>query len=70
MVWFEIERKDGEVDCVEGADTYALEGPLTTFFRTDPDRQVIDAWSVRLSSIRTVDIVRIRRREDALPLAS
>ena len=61
MATFEVMLKDGTVERIEGADTYNQEGPLTTFFRTDDDRRVIDCWSERLESIRTVDIVRIRR---------
>lgn len=48
------------VELVDGADAYQLEGPLTTFFRTQPGRQVIDCWSVRLASFRTADIASIR----------
>ena len=51
-----------ETEVVDGADAYALEGPLTTFFRTDPGRAVIDCWSIRLASFRTADIRVIRRR--------
>ena len=61
MAMYEVLLKDGSVDRVDGADTYEQEGPLTTFFELAPDRQVIDCWSVRLSSIRTTEIVRIRR---------
>ena len=52
---------DGTVERVDGADTYQQEGLLTTFFRTDAGRRVVDSWSVRLASIRTAEIVRIRR---------
>lgn len=61
MASYEVLLKDGAIECVEGADTYEQEGPLTTFFETADDRRVIDCWSVRLTSIRTADIVRIRR---------
>jgi hypothetical protein len=61
MATFEVLLKDGSVELVEGADSYGQEGPLTTFFETADDRRVIDCWSVRLASIRTTDIVRIRR---------
>jgi hypothetical protein len=63
MATYEIVLKDGDREVVEGADTYALEGPLTTFFETEGDRGVVDCWSVRLASIRTADIARIVRRE-------
>lgn len=65
MATFEVMLKDGSIERIEGADTYNQEGPLTTFFRTDDDRRVIDCWSERLESIRTVDIVRIRRASES-----
>ncbi len=46
---------------IDGADAYCQEGPLTTFFRLDDGRRVIDSWSVRVASVRTTDIVTIRR---------
>jgi hypothetical protein len=65
MAMFEVVLKDGATERIDGADTYDQEGPLTTFFRTADDRRVIDCWSERLESIRTADIVRIRRAADA-----
>jgi hypothetical protein len=61
MATFEVLLTDGTTERIEGADTYDQEGPLTTFFRTDDDRRVIDCWAERLESIRTTEIVRIRR---------
>lgn len=61
---YEVTICDGGNELVAGADTYQLEGPLTTFFRTDAGRRVVDSWSVRLASFRTVDVVRIRRLDD------
>ena len=61
MACYTLVRKDGEVELIEGADTYEQEGPLTTFFQVAPDRRVIDCWSVRLMSIRTTEIESIRR---------
>lgn len=61
---YEVTISDGANEVVSGADTYQLEGPLTTFFRTDAGRRVVDSWSVRLASFRTVDVVRIRRLDD------
>ena len=58
---FEVTVGDGSAEVVRGADTYTQEGPLTTFFRTDPGRRVIDCWSERLASFRTADVTRIRR---------
>lgn len=50
---------------VNGADAYQQEGPLTTFFAVDGDRQVIDSWSTRVASFRTADIRAIRRADEA-----
>ena len=66
MACYTLVRKDGEVELIEGADTYEQEGPLTTFFQVAPDRRVIDCWSVRLMSIRTTEIASIRRETNAL----
>lgn len=60
---YEVTISDGSTEVITGADTYLQEGPLTTFFRTDPGRRVIDGWSTRLASIRTTEVVRIRRLE-------
>ena len=58
---YEVISADGTTELVAGADTYQQEGPLTTFFRTEPGRRVVDCWSVRLASFRTAEVVRIRR---------
>ena len=61
---------DKTVEVVGGADAYAQEGPLTTFFDT-AGRDVIDSWAVRLLSIRTTDIAVVRRygvRRTASPM--
>ena len=59
---YEVTLKDRTVERIDDADAYQQEGPMTTFFRTAPDRQVIDTWSTRMASFRTADIVIIRRR--------
>ena len=61
---YEVTICDGGNELVAGADTYQLEGPLTTFFSTDAGRRVVDSWSVRLASFRTADVVRIRRVDE------
>ncbi len=58
---FEVTVDDGSSEVVAGADTYRQEGPLTTFFRTEPGRPVVDSWAERLASYRTASVVRIRR---------
>jgi hypothetical protein len=64
MARFEAILKDGATEVVEGADTYAQEGPMTTFFRTDRGRGVVDAWAVRIASIRTTELLLVRRRSE------
>lgn len=59
---YEVTISDGSTEVILGADTYQQEGPLTTFFLTEPGRRVVDGWSTRLASFRTVEIARIRRR--------
>ena len=57
---FEVTLVDDTVEQVDGADSYALEGPLTTFFGNDRPRP-LDSWSVKVASFRTDRIARIRR---------
>ncbi len=61
MALFAITLVDQTTDFVEGADAYQQEGPMTTFFAFQENRQVIDSWSSRLASYRTADITAIRR---------
>lgn len=63
MTTFEIVLTDRSVERVDGADAYEQEGQLTTFFATDDGRRVIDAWSTRLASIRTSEVLVVRRIE-------
>ena len=65
MAGYEVTTTDGSVEQVAGADAYAQEGALTTFFRTDTGRRVIDSWSTRVASYRTAEISRIRALEEA-----
>lgn len=57
---FEVTLTDDTVERVDGADSYTLEGPLTTFFGNDRPRP-LDSWSVKVASYRTDRIARIRR---------
>lgn len=57
---YEVTLTDGTIEQVAGADAYAQEGPLTTFFDT-AGRDVIDSWASRLMSVRTIDIAKVRR---------
>ena len=66
MTAYEITLKDQARERIDGADAYAQEGQLTTFFRTASARQVVDCWSVRLASFRTTEIMAVRRIEDPI----
>ena len=68
MTAYEITLKDQARERIDGADAYAQEGQLTTFFRTASARQVVDCWSVRLASFRTTEIMAVRRIEDPIAL--
>lgn len=57
---FEITLDDESTERVDGADSYSLEGPLTTFYGNDRPRP-LDSWSVKVASYRTDRITRIRR---------
>ena len=63
MPTFEAVLADGSIEVIEGADTYDMEGPMTTFFATGDGRDVIDCWSTRVASVRTADVKLIRRTE-------
>ena len=67
MPAYEITLSDQTRERIDGADSYVQEGQLTTFFRTASDRQVVDAWSVRLASYRTSEILAVRRMEERRP---
>ena len=66
---YEVMLTDGQDELVAAVDGYQQEGPLTTFFRGDAGRPVLDSWSIRVASFRTADIARIRRIErlDVVP---
>lgn len=66
MPTFEVMLRDQSVVTVDGADAYQQEGPMTTFFRRGNGREVIDSWSTRIASFRTVDLLAVRRREAAI----
>ncbi len=66
----EIVLRDGTVRVVAGADAYDQEGQMTTFFATDHGRGIVDPWATRVASIRTSEILMVRRGscEEAVPL--
>ena len=61
MVGYEVVLKDRTVERIDGADAYQQEGPMTTFFERAEGRQVVDCWANRVASLRTQDILIIRR---------
>ncbi len=63
MATFHVTLNDQSTIEIADADAYQQEGPLTTFFRLDDGRRVIDSWSMRLASFRTVDIVAVQRHQ-------
>ncbi|MDY7106086.1 MAG: hypothetical protein S0880_33300 [Actinomycetota bacterium] len=65
----EVTLLDQRVELVHGADAYQPEGHMTTFFRTDGERAVVDAWSTRVASFRTAEILMIRRTDRAVEAA-
>jgi hypothetical protein len=60
-VAFEVILADDSVERVEQADSYQQEGPLTTFFDNASRPGGLGAWSVKVASFRTEQILRIRR---------
>jgi hypothetical protein len=68
MASFEVTLRDRTVELVGGADAYQQEGPMTTFFRLGDGREVVDCWSERVCSVRTADVLLIRRADEAAGL--
>jgi len=69
LVRYEVTVTDGTV-VVDGADAYAPDGAMTTFYRCRDGRETIDAWATRIASFRTSEIRRIVRLEGADTVAS
>ncbi len=63
MASYEITLRDRSVELVVDADAYQQEGPMTTFFRLGDGRDVVDCWSARVASVRTADVLLVRRAE-------
>ena len=57
---YEVTLVDDTTEWVDGADSYQLEGPLTTFYGNDRPRP-LDSWSTKVASYRTDRIAKIRR---------
>jgi hypothetical protein len=65
---FEVILKDRTRELVDGADAYRQEGQMTTFFQYAANREVIDSWSRRVASIRTSEVLIIRRLPEPLAI--
>ena len=65
---FEVTLADETTEWVEGADSYQLEGPMTTFFGNEAHRTSLDCWSVKVASFRTERILKILRRPTGGPV--
>lgn len=63
MATYEVVLRDDTVTRVVGADAYQQEGQLTTFFALEAGRRLVDAWSVRLASFRTAEVLVVRRTD-------
>ena len=64
MSSYQVTLKDRTMERIEGADAYQQEGQMTTFFRRDGGRSVVDSWATRIASFRTSEILIIRRALD------
>jgi hypothetical protein len=65
---FEIVTTDGTVERIDGADSYELEGPLTTFFMSNSRVHKLSSWSERVASFRTDRLVAVRIARTDEPL--
>lgn len=61
MTSYEVTLTDRTTEWIDGADAYQQEGQMTTFFRRDDGREVVDSWSTRIASFRTSEVLIIRR---------
>jgi len=57
---YEVTLLDKTTEVVNDVDSYTLEGPLTTFFATE-GCGALDAWATRVVSLRTSEIIMVRR---------
>lgn len=58
---FEVTLRDRSTETIGGVDGYQQEGQMTTFFQHGSSRGVLDAWSTRVASVRTAEILVVRR---------
>lgn len=60
---YAVTLRDRTVETVEGADAFAHEKLMTTFYRTANARRAIDCWAVPVASFRTDEILMVRTSE-------
>lgn len=65
MPSYQVTMADRSVEVVADAHAYQQEGQMTTFFRNDEPRNVVDSWSSRIFSVRTSEVLMIRELTDA-----
>lgn len=61
MASYQVILTDRSVQEISGVHAFQQEGPMTTFFRNDEDRNMIDSWSTRVFSVRTAEVLMIQR---------
>ena len=59
---YAVTLRDRTVETIDHSDAFAHERAMTTFYRTGNTRGAIDCWAIPLASIRTDEILMIRRR--------
>jgi hypothetical protein len=72
-VTYQVTMRDRTVETITGADAYQQEGQMTTFYRHEAARRLLDRWTTRVASFRTSEVLIIRRvdgREPGEPPAS
>ncbi len=67
MATYDVTLREHTVESIT-ADAYQQEGPMTTFFALGAGREVVDCWAQRIASVRTADILVIRRIDEAAAL--
>lgn len=60
---FEVTLRDRTTETIDGVDGYQQEGQMTTFFQHGSGRQALDSWSTRVASVRTAEILVVRRHD-------
>lgn len=62
---FEVTLRDRTTETIDGVDGYQQEGQMTTFFQHGSGRRALDSWSTRVASVRTAEILVVRRLDAA-----